>query len=82
MHDNFTEVKGEFAFAKNMDATSIEEIQAFLEEAVANSCEGLMVKMLSGEGSSYEPSKRSMNWLKVLTPALHNPVLYSALFAN
>jgi DNA ligase-1 len=48
-----------------MDATSIEEIQAFLEESVKDSCEGLMVKMLTGEGSSYEPSKRSMNWLKV-----------------
>ena len=66
LHDNFIEVKGEFAFAKNMDATSIEEIQAFLEESVKDSCEGLMVKMLKGEGSSYEPSKRSMNWLKVL----------------
>ena len=71
LRDNFTEVKGEFAFAKNMDATSIEEIQTFLEEAVKDSCEGLMVKMLSGEGSSYEPSKRSMNWLKVL-PTEHS----------
>jgi ATP-dependent DNA ligase len=54
-----------------MDATSIEEIQTFLEEAVKDSCEGLMVKMLSGEGSSYEPSKRSMNWLKVPHPHPH-----------
>jgi len=68
LRDNFTEVKDEFAFAKNMDATSIEEIQAFLDEAVKDSCEGLMVKMLSGEGSFYEPSKRSMNWLKVTPP--------------
>ena len=65
LHDNFIEVKGEFAFAKNMDASSVEEIQAFLEESVKDSCEGLMIKMLTGEGSSYEPSKRSMNWLKV-----------------
>ena len=65
LHENFVQVKGEFAFAKNMDATSIEEIQAFLEDSVRDSCEGLMVKMLTGEGSSYEPSKRSMNWLKV-----------------
>jgi len=72
LRDNFTEVKGEFAFAKNMDATSIEEIQTFLEEAVKDSCEGLMVKMLSGEGSSYEPSKRSMNWLKVPHAHPHN----------
>jgi DNA ligase 1 len=70
LYDNFVEVKGEFAFAKNMDATSIEEIQAFLEESVKDSCEGLMVKMLTGEGSSYEPSKRSMNWLKVNPPKI------------
>jgi len=30
-----------------------------------------MVKMLTGEGSSYEPSKRSMNWLKVRTRIRH-----------
>jgi DNA ligase 1 len=65
LHNNFIEVKGEFNFAKSMDCSSIEEIQSFLEESIKDSCEGLMVKMLSGEGSSYEPSKRSMNWLKV-----------------
>jgi len=48
-----------------MDTSSVEEIQAFLDESVKDSCEGLMVKMLTGEGSYYEPSKRSMNWLKV-----------------
>src|SRR5215471_15667478 len=68
LYQNFVEVKGEFAFAKNMDATSVEEIQAFLKESVKDSCEGLMIKMLTGEGSSYEPSKRSMNWLKVTHP--------------
>ena len=67
MRENFVEVKGEFAFANGMDITNTDEIQAFLDESVKNSCEGLMVKMLTGEGSSYEPSKRSMNWLKVRT---------------
>ena len=66
LKENFVEVKGEFAFARSMDTNSIEEIQSFLDESVKDSCEGLMVKMLSGEGSSYEPSKRSMNWLKAL----------------
>ena len=51
-----------------MDIQNIDEIQAFLDESVKDSCEGLMVKMLTGEGSSYEPSKRSMNWLKVCAP--------------
>jgi DNA ligase-1 len=48
-----------------MDTNNVDEIQMFLEESVKDACEGLMVKMLNGEGSSYEPSKRSMNWLKV-----------------
>ena len=37
----------------------------FLEESVKDGCEGLMVKMLATESSTYEPSRRSMNWLKV-----------------
>lgn len=68
LHENFLEVKGEFAFARNMDTNQIDEIQSFLDDAVKDCCEGLMVKMLTGEGSSYEPSKRSMNWLKVPLP--------------
>jgi DNA ligase 1 len=48
-----------------MDGTELDEIQVFLDESVKASCEGLMVKMLDGPPSTYEPSKRSMNWLKI-----------------
>lgn len=68
MQGAFKEVEGEFAFAKFMNTSDLEEISAFLEESVKASCEGLMVKMLDGEESGYEPSKRSRNWLKVRFP--------------
>ncbi|KAH0536366.1 hypothetical protein FGG08_006764 [Glutinoglossum americanum] len=64
MKQTFEEVEGEFAFAKHMNTSDLDEIQTFLDESVKSSCEGLMVKMLDGEESGYEPSKRSRNWLK------------------
>ncbi len=64
LHSHFQEVQNEFYFAKSIDSSSVEDIQIFLDEAVQSSCEGLMVKTLDEE-ASYEPSKRSRNWLKV-----------------
>lgn len=65
LHSAFTPVEGEFQFATSMNGQEIDEIQQFLDESVKASCEGLMVKMLDGQESGYEPSKRSRNWLKV-----------------
>jgi DNA ligase-1 len=62
---HFTPVDGEFQFAKASDGESTEEIQTFLEESVKDGCEGLMVKMLETDASFYEPSRRSVNWLKL-----------------
>ncbi|KAF9913655.1 hypothetical protein BX616_009765 [Lobosporangium transversale] len=62
---HFNQVDGEFAFAKSMNSTQIEDIQTFLDQSVAENCEGLMVKTLNGTEATYEPSKRSRNWLKV-----------------
>jgi len=61
----FTEVEGEFTFAKYGNTNELDEIQVLLDESVKASCEGLMVKMLDGVESHYEPSRRSQNWLKV-----------------
>ncbi|ORX40585.1 DNA ligase [Kockovaella imperatae] len=65
LREHFHFVEGEFDFAKSSDATSVEEIEGFLEESVKDGCEGLMVKMLATDASTYEPSRRSMNWLKL-----------------
>lgn len=64
----FTPVEGEFVFATHMNGQELDEIQSFLDESVKASCEGLMVKMLDGKQSAYEPSRRSQNWLKVRHP--------------
>lgn len=67
MHKHFQAVEGKFQFAKSMDhkengdTTCIEE---FLDLAVKGQCEGLMVKTLD-ENAVYEPSRRSLNWLKL-----------------
>ncbi|KAJ3340383.1 hypothetical protein HDU93_007108 [Gonapodya sp. JEL0774] len=64
LHESFQPIEGEFAFAVFTDAQGADEIQKELDESVAGGCEGLMVKTLDKD-SSYEPSKRSRNWLKV-----------------
>ncbi|KAI9590856.1 ATP-dependent DNA ligase [Syncephalis fuscata] len=65
MHAAFNEVEDQFGFAVSMDGRRVEEIQLFLDESMRDNCEGLMVKVLEGTESTYEPSKRSRNWLKV-----------------
>ena len=65
LHASFMPVEGEFAFATYGNTNELEQIQHLLEESVKASCEGLMVKMLDGPESNYEPSRRSQNWLKV-----------------
>lgn len=64
---HFIPVEGKFQFAvcldhkEDGDTTILEE---FLENAVKGQCEGLMVKTLE-DNANYEPSKRSLNWLKL-----------------
>lgn len=65
LRQHFQTVAGEFDFAKSNDGDVTEAIQIFLEESVKDGCEGLMIKILDTEASHYEPSRRSVNWLKV-----------------
>ncbi|CAK7894003.1 DNA ligase 1 [[Candida] anglica] len=65
MMDNLQVIDGKFQFATYKNSTNLDELQLFLDQSVKDSCEGLMVKMLNGKESYYEPSKRSRNWLKL-----------------
>jgi DNA ligase-1 len=74
LHMNFKPVEGKFQFAKYLDHQENGDttpIEAFLQESVREACEGLMLKTLV-ENASYEPSKRSMNWLKLKKDYLDN----------
>lgn len=65
LHKVTKPVDGEFRYATKLITANTEELQHFLDQSVKDSCEGLMVKMLDGPESYYEPSKRSRNWLKL-----------------
>lgn len=54
--------EGKIAFATYKTSRDLEELQRFLDEAVDACTEGLIVKTLA---DTYEPSKRSLNWLKL-----------------
>ncbi|XP_017252849.1 DNA ligase 1 isoform X2 [Daucus carota subsp. sativus] len=64
LYKSFEEEPCYFQFATAMTSTDLEEIQKFLEDSVDASCEGLIIKTLSRD-ATYEPSKRSNNWLKL-----------------
>ena len=65
MKKHFLPVEGKFQYATSLDfvedgdTTALEQ---FLEAAVKGQCEGLMVKTMD---DVYEPSRRSLNWLKL-----------------
>lgn len=76
----FEAVPGEFEFASSIDVEpdaalankddaealelAVSTVRNFLEQAVRDNCEGLMVKTLEQE-ATYEPANRSHKWLKL-----------------
>jgi DNA ligase-1 len=60
-------ILGFFHFASGSDHLEDGDttpIEVFMQEACQAMCEGLMVKTLNSN-ATYDPSKRSMNWLKL-----------------
>lgn len=51
-------------FAQGTDTAEFEDLETYLDQSIKDRCEGLMVKTLT-VNSTYEPSKRSFNWLKL-----------------
>jgi DNA ligase-1 len=67
LHRAFSQEEGYLYFASGADHVEDGDtgpIEGFMQEACAAMCEGLMVKTLD-DNASYEPSKRSLNWLKL-----------------
>ncbi|KDP43971.1 hypothetical protein JCGZ_05438 [Jatropha curcas] len=64
LYESFEEDPGFFQFATAVTSNDLEEIQKFLDAAIGASCEGLIIKTLNKD-ATYEPSKRSNNWLKL-----------------
>ena len=62
LYNSFSKTKGEFLFATAKTSKDVEELQVFLDESIAANTEGLIVKTMD---ATYEPSKRSLNWLKL-----------------
>lgn len=62
MRKCLVETEGELMFAKAMTSRDVEELRVFLDDSIDHNTEGLIVKTLD---ATYEPSKRSLNWLKL-----------------
>jgi DNA ligase-1 len=64
LFENFTEIPNKFMYVQYQNVSSFEDVESLLYESVKDCCEGLMVKTLH-QNASYEPDKRTFNWLKL-----------------
>jgi len=64
LRSSFNVLPTEFQYAESSDVMDEEGITELLTASIKGHCEGLMVKTLD-TAATYEPSRRSLNWLKV-----------------
>lgn len=67
LHKHFSAVEGKVCFAVSLDLEEngdTAQLETFLDQSVKGQCEGLMIKTLD-VNAIYEPSRRSLNWLKL-----------------
>ncbi|CCD14886.1 unnamed protein product, partial [Trypanosoma congolense IL3000] len=64
LHTHFRPIQARFQFAEHLDSNDVDDIQTFLDRAIKDGTEGLMVKTLEEE-ATYVPAKRSHFWLKL-----------------
>jgi DNA ligase-1 len=62
LHAAIEEKPGKLMLAQERTSRDLEELQTFLDDSIKEGTEGLIVKALD---TTYEPSKRSLNWLKL-----------------
>lgn len=62
LFEKFNEIENKFFFTTSKVIKTEEEIKIFLDEAIRDGQEGIMIKMLE---SDYEIIKRSHSWLKI-----------------
>ncbi|EZG45805.1 DNA ligase [Gregarina niphandrodes] len=61
----FNPVSNEMEFARGQNCSDQSELEVLMDEAIQKQTEGLMIKVLKGSKARYEPSKRTVNWLKL-----------------
>lgn len=74
LHSRLLPAEGTLQFATGLDSSEPAQIASFMAQALADGCEGLMIKTLKPTASAYEPGHRSARNFKLKRDYLHGQV--------